>query len=117
MSVAIDFANKNEDNKHNQDVKDNIYVQIIKEFGKILEYYDDSKLIPLYGFGGQLEWCKPQNSRVASQCFALSGDIFDPTLDSIEEVYATYIHSIPHVKLWGPANLNEVIDYTNQLSM
>ena len=46
--------------------------------GAILQSYDTDQKFPLYGFGGKL-----LDSKAASHCFALNGNIFDPEVKTI----------------------------------
>ena len=57
LSVAIDFTASNgnqreSDSLHNmQNLHDNQYLHAIRSVGTILQYYDEDKRIPAYGFG------------------------------------------------------------------
>ena len=54
-------------------------MQALRSIGNILQYYDNDKKIPAYGFGAVIP---PINGR-ASHCFAMNGDIFNPECNGI----------------------------------
>ena len=59
LSLAIDFTLSNgavndPRSLHYPDPKRNQYLQVIQSVGNILQYYNSSKMINLYGFGGAL---------------------------------------------------------------
>jgi hypothetical protein len=91
LSLAIDFTLSNgavnsPDSLHYFDPKRNQYLQVMNSVGNILQYYNSSKMINLYGFGGAL----PQAPQRASHCFALNGNIFNPRVNGIPEVINCY---------------------------
>lgn len=49
------------------------YGQSIQSVGNVLEYFDDDRRFPLYGFGGCPVYRSP-----ASHCFAVNGNEADP---------------------------------------
>jgi len=76
--------------------------------GSILEYYDNDKQIPLYGFGGKY-------FQEVNHCFALNGDIFKPEVAGINGVLQTYQKVLSRgVELWGPTHFSDVIKQTRE---
>lgn len=58
LHVAVDFTASNgypeqRDSLHNKNPAKNQYLQALRSVGGILQYYDQDKLIPAYGFGCQ----------------------------------------------------------------
>ena len=114
LSIAVDFTLSNGDPRqpsslHFLDPNRNQYLQAIKSVGNILQFYNSSKLINLYGFGGSI----PPYTNRASHCFALNGDIFNPRVNGIEEVIQCYSRAITNCQLYGPTNFAEVINEVN----
>eukprot|EP00904_Undaria_pinnatifida_P002983 jgi/Undpi1/12686/HiC_scaffold_6.g02354.m1 len=81
FSVAIDYTASNGDPSqpntlHYHDPSGvilNEYGQAIQSVGGVLEYFDDDRRFPLYGFGGCPVYRAP-----ASHCFAVNGNENDP---------------------------------------
>ena len=114
LSIAIDFTLSNGDpnrpgSLHTRNVKQNQYLQAIRSVGDILQFYNQSKMINLYGFGGAV----PPYSNRASHCFAMNGDIFNPQVNGIDEVIAHYSKAINNVNLYGPTYFGEVLNEVN----
>jgi len=65
-----------------------------------------------YGFGAKVI---PKKTRLSS-CFALNGNIFDPTMKNKEELLASYIKTIKSVELCLPVNYSEVIKTAKELA-
>ena len=90
LSIAIDFTGSNIYNGernhpktlHNPDLKLNQYYKALNQVGKILQYYDSDKQMPVYGFGARVECNK--GKQPASHCFALNGDIYHPECNGLE---------------------------------
>jgi hypothetical protein len=77
-----------------------------------LQYYNSSKMINLYGFGGAL----PQAPQRASHCFALNGNIFNPRVNGIPEVINTYHQAIKGANLYGPTYFSSVLEQITSLA-
>jgi len=110
LNLAIDFTLSNGEPQnpkslHSQNLKNNHYLKAIKAVGEILQFYDEDKEIPTYGFGA----CVPPNKGTASHCFALNGDIFKPECNGIEGVIEVYKKAISQVSLYGPTNFADII--------
>ena len=80
-------------------------MQAIQSVGNILQFYNTDKQIQLYGFGGAIP---PYNNR-ASHCFALNGDIFNPRVNGLDQVIATYQNAIQRCNLYGPTHFSEIL--------
>ena len=110
LSIAIDFTLSNGNPRdpsslHYFDPQRNQYLKAIRAVGDILQYFNSEKKINLYGFGATVA---PFENR-PSHCFSLTGDIFNPRVNSIEEVIARYRHALDCCKLQGPTYFNEVL--------
>lgn len=98
LMLAVDFTLSNgppnEPNSlHYFDTKKNEYLAAIQSVGSILQYYDQDKQIPFFGFGGKIA---PIANR-ASHCFAVNGNIFDPECDGIDGVIDAYKHALSNI--------------------
>ena len=113
MQVAIDFTASNGRYRdptalHYLDDATNQYLLAIRAIGGILQSYDSDQQIPVYGFGGRLpKW------DVVSHCFALNGDIFNPSVHGLEEVCTVYKNAVPQSGLSGPTSLAPILKYVN----
>jgi len=50
---------------------------------------------------------------VVSHCFALNGDIFNPSVNGVEGVCAVYKNAIQKSTLSGPTNFSPILKYVN----
>lgn len=50
-----------------------------------------------------------------SHCFALNGNIFDPSVDGIDEVSRYYKNAIENTNLSGPTNFADIIEEVNNI--
>ncbi|CAM9882540.1 unnamed protein product, partial [Ectocarpus fasciculatus] len=82
----------------------NEYGQAIQSVGGVLEYFDDDRRFPLYGFGG-----RPKKSRLASHCFAVNANEKDAEVEGIAGVLETYRQSLKRVELSAPTHFAPVI--------
>ncbi len=94
---------------HNLDPSKNEYLQVIKSVGSILQYYNTSKLINLYGFGCGV----PPYTTTQSSCCALNGNIFDPRVDGLKEVIECYKNTLKNVALYGPTYFADILSTVN----
>jgi len=91
---------------HYFDPNHNQYLKAIQSVGSILQYYNQSKKIFLYGFGGAIP---PYNQR-ASHCFALNGNIFNPQVNGLDEVVQAYQRALQNINLYGPTYFSQIIE-------
>ena len=78
----------------------------MQSVGNILEHYGSQQKIPLYGFGAKL-------GGVNSDCFALTGDIFNPEVASIENCLEAYKKGVYKISLEGPAKFGHLLSFVN----
>lgn len=74
----------------------------MRSVGSVLQYYDDDKSIPAYGFGANVNTMQGHTWHK----FALNGDYFRPECDGIEGVEAAYRQNLAQCKLYGPTNFS-----------
>jgi len=74
-----------------------------------LQFYNSSKQINLYGFGGAI----PPYNKKPSHCFAMNGNILNPRVNGIEQTIAHYRHSLNNINLYGPTKFSEIINQVN----
>ena len=115
LHVAVDFTASNgpqdqSDSLHNRDPNRNQYLQALKAVGGILQYYDQDKMIPAYGFGAQLPNGMPGST---FHKFALNGDAFKPECNGIDGVEQAYHRCLQNVRFYGPTNFSEIISTIN----
>jgi hypothetical protein len=105
LSVAIDFSdsrNSNEGiNLHSQNP--NQFISALQEIGKRLEVFDSDKMIPVYGFAGDL-------GKGTNNCFALNFNEKNPEAQGIEGAIDVYRSAIPKVQSSWPLNFHNVIE-------
>lgn len=111
LSLAIDFTMSNgaiHDPKtlHSSDPRRNQYLQVMQSVGNVLQYYNSSKMINLYGYGGAF----PAAPQRASHCFALNGNIFNPRVNGIPEAINHYQNALRNVNLYGPTYFSNVLE-------
>ena len=114
LNIAIDFTASNghpddEDSLHNRDPQKNQYLQVIREVGKLLHYYDSSKCVPTYGFGA-----KVKGFEGTWHAFALNGDIYDPECNGIKGVENAYRKALTATDFAGPTNFAGICKEINQ---
>lgn len=117
MTVGVDFtlSNKNctqKDSLHFTGGQSNQYLDAITSVGKILENYSTEKRIPLLGFGAKIpQICE----RRSSHCFALTGDIFSPSVTGLRNLVGTYKKAVKKLKFSGPTHFSKIIEYVNDM--
>lgn len=111
--VALDFTASNgnpsmPDSLHYVDATGrtlNQYAQAILSVGRVIEFYDNDKQFPLYGFGG-----KAPGGSVANHCFALNGDEAHPEVAGVQGILNTYYRSLQLIQLSGPTIFSQIIN-------
>ncbi|EGR27926.1 hypothetical protein IMG5_186780 [Ichthyophthirius multifiliis] len=114
LLAAIDFTNSNQpQNKTNSlhyfdprnKQNESEYCLALKNLTVILQQFDHDNDIPLYGFGAKL----PPFYNLVSNCFALNGNYFDPSVNGSVGAVKTYLTQVPHLQFHGPTILTEII--------
>ncbi|CAM9580353.1 unnamed protein product [Ectocarpus sp. 12 AP-2014] len=90
----------------------NEYAQAIQSVGGVLEYFDDDRRFPVYGFGGRPK----KASRKASHCFAVNNNEKDAEVEGIAGVLETYRQSLKRVELSSPTLFAPVISKVASLA-
>ena len=115
VHVAIDFTLSNgkpdkPTSLHylNPQSMTNQYTDAINSVIGILESYDSDQMFPVYGFGG-----KPPQARGVSHCFALNGDIYNPSMSGTQGVLAAYYESLKKVELYGGTQFSGILNFVN----
>ncbi|CBJ26471.1 n/a [Ectocarpus siliculosus] len=119
FTVAVDYTASNGDPSqpgtlHYHDPTgrtNNEYGQAIQSVGGVLEYFDDDRRFPLFGFGGCPVYRAP-----ASHCFAVNGNENDPEVEGIAGVLDLYRQSLTRVQLSGPTLFAPVISQAASLA-
>ncbi|CBJ26472.1 Copine [Ectocarpus siliculosus] len=120
FTVAIDYTASNGDpsrrgSLHYHDPTgrtNNEYAQAIQSVGGVLEYFDDDRRFPVYGFGGRPK----KTSRQASHCFAVNDNEKDAEVEGIAGVLETYRQSLKRVQLSAPTLFAPVISKVASLA-
>lgn len=81
----------------------NPYQQVIRSVGEILLHYDTDKMVPVFGFGAQLNFPDIKAS-AASHCFPCSGNIAPGGEEARElaGIFEVYSYALKNIKLDGP---------------
>jgi len=104
--VAIDFTASNGEPHQPSSLHHlrtgflNPYQQAISAVGEVLQFYDDDRRFPAWGFGGALPNKKVQH------CFQLSTR---EHVTGVEGIHAAYEQALRRYRLAGPTLFNEVI--------
>ena len=121
MHVSIDFTltNGNPFTKHSlhynkkqkqsdfSNEKKNEYVRALRTANNVL-LYDSDKRIPVYGFGAGIgKGCE------ISHCFAINGNIFDPEIIGLDNVFQSYGKAIFNTNFNGPTIYGQVLERIN----
>lgn len=88
------------------------YATAIRAVGKVMSSYDLDEKVLAYGFGARI----PPSHTVVSDCWALSGDYFEPELEGIDEVVKSYQRALQIVEMHGPTRLSPVIKLVSSLA-
>lgn len=73
-----------------------------------MQYYDQDKLIPAYGFGARLNGFPSTYHK-----FALNGDFFKPECNGLDGVIAAYHRAVQVTNFHGPTNFSEILSDIN----
>jgi len=117
VSFAIDFtaSNGNKDlpsslhyNSPNYNMNDfytlNEYQKAISSIGYVLEPYDSTRYMEVYGYGGKFF----NRNEVEFQC-SLTGDPNCPSVYGVAGILAAYHNSLQSAELYGPTNFSPII--------
>eukprot|EP00440_Ansanella_granifera_P053373 gb/GFBE01057854.1/.p1 GENE.gb/GFBE01057854.1/~~gb/GFBE01057854.1/.p1 ORF type:complete len:1149 (+),score=234.03 gb/GFBE01057854.1/:1-3447(+) len=112
LNVAIDFTRSNlgQSNPysyHSTVHKDeeSAYATAIRALGEVIQTYDTDDMYPVYGFGAKI----PPSHSVCSNCFALTGDFFQPEVEGVDGILKAYQRALQVCHLHGPSYLSDVI--------
>lgn len=70
-----------------------------------MQYYNSTKRIASYGFGAKVNYFHE-----TSNCFALTGDIFQPEVNGVQELIEAYKQAVNKVEASGPTSYAETIE-------
>lgn len=117
-AVAIDLSRSNSKNEaacHGgmaETIGTSPYATAIRAVGKVLAPFDPDEKVLAYGFGAKI----PPSHTVCSDCFALSGDYFEPEIEGIEQVIKFYGRALHIVQMHGPTRLAPVIELVSSIA-
>lgn len=86
----------------------NPYEEAIHNVGSVLEFYDDDKLFPCYGFGACLD-----NQRIASHSFPLNRNEVNPNVSGIDGIMNIYHQTLNSVLFSGPTLFGSILEKAN----
>jgi len=117
VSFAIDFtaSNGNKDipsslhyNSPNYNMNDfftlNEYQKAISSIGYVLEPYDTSRYMEVYGYGGKFF-----NRKVCEFACPLTGDQNNASVLGVAGILTAYYNALQTADLWGPTNFSPII--------
>jgi len=117
VSFAIDFTSSNGSkdlpsslhyNSPNYNMNDfytlNEYQKAISSIGYVLEPYDSTRYMEVYGYGGKFF----NRNEVEFQC-SLTGDPNCPSVYGVAGILAAYHNSLQSAELYGPTNFSPII--------
>jgi hypothetical protein len=108
--VAVDFTASNRrqdqpDSLHYISQQPNQYQQAIQRVGDVLEFYDNDKQFPTWGFGGVVQ----QGGR-AEHCFNLVPGGPNATAAGVQGIMNAYNQAVQSVQLSGPTIFSQVLE-------
>ena len=115
--VAVDFTASNgrqdqPDSLHNvTSGQPNQYQQAIHQVGDVLEYYDNDKLFPTWGFGGVV-----QAGGRAEHCFNLVQGGPNAKAQGVQGIMNAYNQAVASVQLSGPTIFSQVLDTAHAIA-
>ena len=106
LSLAVDFSDSTGSNQGVNLHKEspNQFVSALEEIAGRLEVFDSDKLIPVYGFAGDI------GKGTVNNCFALNFNEKSPSVRGIEEAVRVYQEAVGKVQSSWPLNFHNVID-------
>jgi hypothetical protein len=117
VSFAIDFTASNGDPNNsnslhyrtpNYDMNNfytlNEYQKAISSIGYVLEPYDTTRYMEVYGYGGMFF----NRNEVEFDC-SLTGDPNNPSVLGVAGILNAYFHALQTTKLYGPTNFSPII--------
>mmetsp|Transcript_22754 Transcript_22754/g.44678 ORF Transcript_22754/g.44678 Transcript_22754/m.44678 type:complete len:626 (+) Transcript_22754:490-2367(+) len=113
LTVAIDFTASNGDPNDPNSLhymspgRPNAYQQAIEATTSILSAYDSDGMIPVYGFGANIEGA-------VSQCFPLSGNHAQPEVLGVDGVMQAYQSALTYARLSGPTHFGPLLSVVNR---
>eukprot|EP00439_Symbiodinium_sp_Y106_P025343 s6621_g3.t1 len=112
LMVAVDFTRSNLGQTNPKSMhsvvnmeEETAYSTAIRALGEVMSVYDNDKCYPIYGFGAKI----PPSHSVVSNCFALTGDFFQPEVEGVEGMLKAYHRALRVCHFHGPSYLSEVI--------
>jgi len=88
------------------------YASAIRCLGEVMSVYATDNSYPIYGFGAKI----PPTHSVVSNCFALTGDFFQPEVDGVEGMLKAYHRALRVCHLHGPSYLGDVVKLAGDMS-
>lgn len=82
----------------------NPYEQAIATVGGVLEFYDNDRFFPTYGFGACLN-----GNRTSSHCFAVNRNEADPNVFGVQGIIDAYHAIVPMIRFSGPTLFANVL--------
>ncbi|CAL5094621.1 unnamed protein product [Urochloa decumbens] len=114
--VAVDFTASNGDPRMPQSLhyidpsgRPNSYQQAILGVGEVLQFYDNDRLFPAWGFGARTRG-------PVSHCFNLNTATNDCEVTGVEGIMTAYTSSLHSVSLAGPTMFGPVINKAAEIA-
>lgn len=98
LVIGVGLSSRYSKKDENSNCDEDQCGQILRSVMEILQYYDDDKMYPIYGFGAKVD-LGISYPKVTSQCLALNGDVFNPEVSGLEETIGTYKASLDILKI------------------
>lgn len=121
MGVAIDLTRSNADpivanSLHSMSsmngTAETAYATAIRAVGEVMRSYIVDDKYAVYGFGAKI----PPTQTVCSDCFALTGDFWDPEVKGVEGIIRAYRRALHVCRFHGQSHLHEVVKVCADLS-
>ena len=81
------------------------YLKVIRSVGRVLEPYDTDNMIPIFGFGANIN--PPQKN--VSHCFPLTFNNNNVEVRGIQGCIEVYKTALQKIQLYGPTYFSEII--------
>ncbi|CAG9322955.1 unnamed protein product [Blepharisma stoltei] len=108
LNIAIDFTSSNGDprNPNSLHYSDpygyNHYESALFGISEILLNYDSDQLIPIYGFGGEIDG-------EVNHCFPLTFDAGNPSVQGLDGIMNAYKNALSQIVLSGPTLFGPIV--------
>eukprot|EP00929_Paragymnodinium_shiwhaense_P107937 TRINITY_DN74289_c0_g1_i1.p1 TRINITY_DN74289_c0_g1~~TRINITY_DN74289_c0_g1_i1.p1 ORF type:complete len:1286 (+),score=315.88 TRINITY_DN74289_c0_g1_i1:252-4109(+) len=90
----------------------NSFMQIMKAYAQLFNCYDPFDRYLVYGIGARV----PPGKLINSDAFALTGDFFDPEVESVPGLFKAYRDALRITSRHGPTRLSPIVEMASRFA-